>query len=162
MDLIMRKPCSHFHIHIYKISDRSSQSVSTFLQLNDWRWSLYIFDFFVCVCVSGKQRNAAYLMMSSTSALNVLFCRQVSLSNCQHSGHAQAWKESLSGPLPSPLSQFDMMNVQFPLSPHRHLITISINKVCPTSVSTLQTKKLTSLCNLTLQHTGNNAKSRVI
>lgn len=160
----MRKPCSHFHIHIYIISDRSSQSVSTFLQLNDRLRSLYIFYFFFfffLFCV-GQPAECSVSDDEFHQRAKRVVCRQVSLSNCQHSGHAQAWKESLSGPLPRPLSQFDMMNVQFPLSPHRHLITISINKVCPTSVSTLQTKKLTSLCNPTLQHTGNNAKSRVI
>lgn len=35
--------------------------------------------------------------------------------------------------LAKPPSRFDMMNVQFPLSPHSQLITISINKVCRTS-----------------------------
>lgn len=160
MDLIMRKPCSHFHIHIYKISDRSSQPVSTFLQLNASEL-IHLLLFFFLFCV-GQPAECSVSDDEFHQRAKRVVCRQVSLSNCQHSGHAQAWKESLSGPLPGPLSQFDMMNVQFPLSPHRHLITVSINKVCPTSVSTLQTKKLTSLCKPTPQHTGNNAKSRVI
>lgn len=74
----------------------------------------------------------------------------VAIPRCLHSGHGSGMKRAIIWPLLSPLSQFDMMNVQFPLSPHSQLITISINKVCPTSVVDIVDQRVTSSDDLSL------------
>lgn len=76
---------------------------------------------------------------------------------------SRLWHERvIIWPLLSPLSQFDMMNVQFPLSPHSQLITISINKVRPTSVVDITDQRVTSSDDLSLQCTADFAKSGLI
>lgn len=86
----------------------------------------------------------------------------VAVSSCLLSAHGSGMKRVIIWPLLSPLSQFDMMNVQFPLSPHSQLITISINKVCPTSVVDIIDQRVTSSDDLPLQWTVDFAKSGLI
>lgn len=78
----------------------------------------------------------------------------VTISSCLHSGHGSGMKRAIICALLSPLSQFDMMNVQFPLSPNSQLIRISINKVRPTSVVDIIDQRVSSSDDLSLHYMG--------
>lgn len=121
------------------------------------------------LCVTWKVVNMESLMvlfMNMLTAVSLCVCSRATLStyrcNSLHSGHGSGMKSVINWPLLSPVSQFDMINVQFPLSPHSQLITISINKVCPTSVVDIIDQKVTSSYNPSLQYTVDLAKSALI
>lgn len=94
-------------------------------------------------------------MLTTVYLCDCIVYTNVTIPDCLHSGHGSGMKRAIIWPLLSPQSQFDMMNVQFPLSPHSKLITISINKVCPTSVVDIIDQRVTSSdsCHSTVQQT---------
>lgn len=86
----------------------------------------------------------------------------VTTSSRLHSGHGSSMKRAIIWPWLSPLSQFDMMNVQFPLSPNSQLITISINKARPTSVADILDQRVTSSHDLSLQRLSDFGEAALI
>lgn len=135
--------------------------------LNDLFW-LLLYRFVSTRCPMNAVKHL-WWCMSVLSA--VLPCKwpwprclhtSVTISSCLHSGHGSGMKRVIIWPLLSPLSQFDMMNVQFPLSPHSQLITISINKACPTSLVDITEQRVTSWDDLSLQWAADFSKSGLI
>lgn len=108
----------------------------------------------VCVCARGMRTRVC-----TRARMCVCLPTVAHEPSSLHSGHGVGMERVIIRPLLNPPSQFDMMNVQFPLSPHTKLITTSIHKACPTPAVHIIDQRTTSSDCLSFRTTLHPAKA---